>query len=238
MFSVAESQTSFQSGDKDIRLDCYVPEADDQRFPTIIGLYGFGGSHATMSEPARMLARQGFAVYVLHYFDRTGLVEREKSAVIVNFPVWMKTIWDGISFLERQPAVDPTRIGVIGFSLGGYLAVCSAAIDPRIKAVTEFFGGFPKEMKLFMRRLCPMLILHGEDDPIIPVSEAYHLQEILERKEMPYEMKIYPGVGHGFEGEAWADARLRTLGFLKQYLGNINASQPHTGNGTSGPESA
>jgi len=219
MFSISTSQASFVSGGKDIRLDCFLPENNGRRFPAILALYGFGGGHATMSEPARQLAAQGFAVYVLHYFDRTGLVEPEKAALVRYFPVWMKTLWDAVSFVERQPQVDATRVGLIGFSLGGYLAVCNAVIDPRIQAVVEFFGGMPKEMKLFMRRLCPMLILHGEADPIIPVAEAYHLKEVLERKGIPCEMQIYPGAGHGFDGEEWSDAKLRSLAFMRRYLG-------------------
>ena len=219
-----QSQLSYESGGKSIRLDCYLPQNDGRRFPTVVGLYGFGGGHFSMAEPATQLADQGFAVYILHFFDRTGPIEPEKSALIMNFPLWMKTLWDAVSFIEQQPAVDPTRIGLIGFSLGGYLAVCGAAIDPRIKAVVEFFGGLPKEMKLFMRRLCPMLILHGESDPIIPVSEAYHLQEVLQRKNIPYEMQIYPGVGHGFIGETWVDAKVRSLGFLRKYLCETNGT--------------
>ena len=73
-------------------------------------------------------------------------------------------------------------------------------------------------MKLFMRRLCPVLILHGEADSTIPVEEAYHLQQVLEQKRIPYEMQIYPGAGHGFSGDVWRDAGLRTLGFLKKHL--------------------
>jgi carboxymethylenebutenolidase len=224
-----QSQISFESGGKDIRLDCYLPETNG-KLPTVIALYGSGGDHLGMSGPAGQLAERGFAVYVLHYFDRTGAVEIEKSALVRHFPVWMKTLWDAVGFVEQQASVDPSRIGLIGFSLGGYLAVCGAAIDPRVRAVVEFFGGLPKEMKLFMRRLCPMLILHGENDPIIPVAEAYHLQGVLQRKNIPYEMQIYPGVGHGFDGEAWADAKVRSLGFLRKYLSETNASPVTPGN--------
>jgi carboxymethylenebutenolidase len=132
----------------------------------------------------------------------------------------MKTVWDAISYVEQQPAVDPSRIGLLGFSLGAYLSLSDAAIDKRIKVVVEFFGGLPKEMKLFMRRLCPVLILHGEADPTVPVQEAYHLKDVLEKKGIAYEMQIYPGAGHGFTGEIWRDAAVRTLVFLKKHLGN------------------
>jgi dipeptidyl aminopeptidase/acylaminoacyl peptidase len=77
----------------------------------------------------------------------------------------------------------------------------------------------PKEMHLFMRRLCPVLILHGEADQTIPIEEAYQLQKLLEKKGIPYEITTYPGAGHGFEDETiWRDAGLRSLRFLQKYL--------------------
>lgn len=172
-----------------------------------------------MGEPASMLAAQGFVVFVLHYFDRTGTTQvTDKPTIMRNFPAWGKTVWDAISHIEQLPQVDSTRIGLLGFSLGAYLALSVASVDPRVKAVVEFFGGFPKEMKFFMRRLCPVLILHGEADATVPVREAYDLQTLLEKKAIPYEMKIYPGAGHGFDNDVWRDAGNRSLQFLRKFL--------------------
>src|SRR5580704_4352222 len=218
MYSITQSQLSFESGGKDIRLDCFLPSGNGQRFPAVIGLHGSGGGYASMGEPATLLAAQGFAVYVLHYFDRTGTTETDRAVIFRHFPVWMKTLWDSVSFVPRQPHVDAERIGLLGFSLGAYLSLSQAAIDSRIRAVVEFFGGLPKEMKFFMRRLCPTLILHGEADSTIPVQEAYDLRDLLEKKQIPYEMQIYPGIGHGFPGDTWQDGSQRTLAFFQKYL--------------------
>jgi carboxymethylenebutenolidase len=219
MLPITQSRSSFTSGGQSIPCDVYLPEANGRRYPAIIGLHGSGGGHATMSDPAAMLAAQGFAVYVPHYFERTRTTGfADKQTAIRHFPAWGKTVWDAITHVERQPHVDAHGIGLVGFSLGAYLALSVAAVDQRVHAVVDFFGGFPKEMKLFMRRLCPTLILHGDADPTVPVAEAYHLQEMLEKKAIPYEMQIYPGAGHGFSGEIWQDARLRTLAFLQKYL--------------------
>jgi carboxymethylenebutenolidase len=127
-------------------------------------------------------------------------------------------VWDAISHIDQLPSVDAQRIGLLGFSLGAYLALSVASVDPRVKAVVEFFGGFPKEMKFFMRRLCPVLILHGEADATVPVQEAYDLQALLEKKGMPYEIMIYPGAGHGFANDVWRDAGKRSLHFLRKFL--------------------
>ena len=219
MFNVNQSQLSFESGGEQIRLDCYAPGANGQRFPAVIGLHGSGGGYPVVAVPARMLAAQGIAVYVLHYFDRTGTEwVSDRATILRHAPAWMKTVWDSISFVSRQPHVDSERIGLLGFSLGAYLSLGIASIDNRVKAVVDFFGGFPREMKLFMRRFCPVLILHGDADQTVPVSEAHQIAEIAERKRVPYEMKIYPGVGHGFASDVMLDAAQRTLRFLQQYL--------------------
>jgi carboxymethylenebutenolidase len=223
MLAVNPASIVFESGGQAIACDAFVPSArNGERFPAVIGLHGSAGGHATMADPAALLAAQGFAVYVVHYFDRTGTTGvADKQTAVRNFPAWGKTVWDSISYVAGRPEVDAERIGLLGFSLGAYLALSVAAVDSRVKAVVEFFGGMPREMKLFIRRLCPTLILHGDGDPTVPVSEAYHLQQLLEKKATPYEMQIYPGAGHGFNGEIWQDAKLRTLSFLQKYLVNI-----------------
>jgi carboxymethylenebutenolidase len=218
MPTIAQAPLVFESGGKSIRLDAYLPENPSTPLPAVIALYGAGGNVSGMERYAGVLAAQGFAVYLLHYFDRTGTEFADKQVIFRNFPLWMKTLWDAISFVEKQPQVDAQRIALLGFSLGAYLSLATSAIDPRVKIVVEFFGGMPKEMKLFMRRLCPVLILHGEDDTTVPVEEAYNLQKLLEKKNILYEIKIYPKVGHGFETETWKDAGQRSLQFLQKHL--------------------
>jgi dienelactone hydrolase len=215
---ISQSQLTFQSGNKPIRLDVYLPKSTE-KLPAVVALYGSGGGVEGMNEPATMLAAQGFAVFVLHYFDRTGTTQvADKQTIFRNYPAWGKTVWDAISHIEQHPQVDAKRIGLLGFSLGAYLALSVASVDPRVKAVVEFFGGMPKEMRFFMRRLCPVLILHGEADPTVPVQEAYDLQNLLEKKEIPYEIKIYPSAGHGFRNGDWRDAGMRSLQFLRKCL--------------------
>jgi carboxymethylenebutenolidase len=219
MPAISQSELTFQSGGKPIRLDAYLPATPDAPLPAVVALHGAGGNVSGMEQYAGTLAAQGFAVYLLRYFDRTGTESADKPTILRNFPLWMKTLWDAISFVETQPHVDGKRIALLGFSLGAYLSLANSAIDPRVKAVVEFFGGMPKEMHLFTRRLCPVLILHGEADQTIPVEEAYQLQRLLEKKGIPYEIKTYPGAGHGFEDETiWRDAGLRSLQFLRKYL--------------------
>jgi len=89
---ITQSQLSFDSGGKTIRLDAYLPAGNGASFPAVVALYGAGGGVEGMGKPAALLAEQGFAVYVLHYFDRTDTKFADKATALRNFPVWMKTL--------------------------------------------------------------------------------------------------------------------------------------------------
>ena len=220
VYSVSELSVSFVSGGKTIAIDCFIPGSDQgpSRFPAVIALHGSGGGHDTLGETARPLAEQGFCVYVPHYFDRTGTVEAQMPAMFLNFPLWMKTLWDVVSLVAQQPAVDGERIGVLGFSLGAYLALSLGSIDARVKAVAEYFGGLPREIRPFIRRLPPTLILHGDADTVVPVAEALSLEQALKERKVSYELEIYPGEGHHFNAEIRAKADARMHAFFQKHF--------------------
>ena len=211
-----ELQLSFLSGGKTIALDCFLPETKPH--PAILALHGSGGGHDTLAETARPLAHLGFAVYIPHYFDRTGTTEAQMPEMFLNFSLWMKTLWDAVSLIAQQPTVDPQKIGALGFSLGAYLALSLGGIDKRIKAVAEYFGGLPKEIRPFLRQLPPTLILHGDADPVVPVAEAYSLQKLLQDRNVPHEIEIFPNETHHFTSRIRAEADARMQAFFKTHL--------------------
>jgi dienelactone hydrolase len=214
---VSISNTAFQSAGKPITVQQFLPVAPG-RYPTLLALHGSGGiREGWADQPARLLAGQGYSVFVVHYFERTGTLRADRDTTLRNFADWMRTIGDGITFATNNAFVDPNRIGLLGFSLGAYLSLGVASVEVRVKAVVDFFGGMPEELQGF-QRMPPVLILHGEEDRVVPVSEATKLQQLLERAGTPYEIKLYPGAGHGFNGLQLMDAGRRTVQFLNKYL--------------------
>lgn len=126
----------------------------------------------------------------------------------------MAVVQDAMTHIGTYASVD-RRISLLGFSLGGYLAVSVAATDSRVKAVVEFFGGLPNELAANAHAMAPILILHGDADRVVPVAEEHKLQDVLKRTGSTYEIKIYSGVGHGFSGLTMFDSAQRTLAFLR-----------------------
>jgi carboxymethylenebutenolidase len=143
------------------------------------------------------------------------------------FLAYIKTLNDATRYIAAQPEIRNKGIGVVGFSLGGYLALALAEEErshppplrsPEIKAVVEFFGGMPGFAEERLTTMPPVLILHGEDDDVVPVSNAYELETLLKNKAVPYEIKIYPHQGHSFSGDAVEDSKKRTVSFLSAHF--------------------
>ena len=110
--------------------------------------------------------------------------------------------------------MDTKRIALLGFSLGGFLATALAAQDKRISAVVEVAGGLPKYGIPKVEQLPPTLILHGDADNRVPVTEAHDLETVLKRLGTPYEKEILEGQGHFFQGMAQFQALSKIATFL------------------------
>jgi dienelactone hydrolase len=217
---VKESRSSFTSEGKTIPVEQYEPDKPG-RYPAVVLLYGAGGMTIggdSFQSYARELARNGYVVYLPHYFEMTGTVFAKLEDDEKYFAIWMSTIADAVAYAGKQPDVDAQRIGVMGFSLGAYLSLSVATVDPQVKAVVEFFGGLPEFFAKQLKTMPPTLILHGDADPLVPVKEAYTLETLFKQKKITYEIKIYSGQKHGFTGAADDDARQRVRGFLDKNL--------------------
>lgn len=78
----------------------------------------------------------------------------------------------GLTFLQQQPEIDGTRLGVYGHSMGGKLTVMTAAMDNRVKAAVPSCGGIsdhPTEARMqssmYQQRLiCPVMFLNPVND--------------------------------------------------------------------------
>jgi dienelactone hydrolase len=103
----------------------FFAPADGKRHAAIVVLGGSeGGLH---DDQARLLAEHGFAALALAYFGVDPLPAKLRA-----IPV--ETVSRGIDWLVARPEVDGTRIGLLGTSKGGELALLAASREPRIRA--------------------------------------------------------------------------------------------------------
>ncbi|ABF40176.1 dienelactone hydrolase [Candidatus Koribacter versatilis Ellin345] len=194
----------------------------------MLALHGSGGfANLNYNEFAHMLADRGFAVFVPHYFDATGTTWAYPQEIREHHRRWIGVISDAIEWAGQQEFADASSVGIVGFSLGAYLGLTLSAMRPGVRAVVDYFGGMPDEIIAEMKHCPAVLILHGDRDLTVRVTEAFKLESLLKSRKVPHEMKIYKGAGHGFRGLDMLDAAQRTYFFLRKHLhDSANFSEP------------
>ncbi len=226
-----EKRNSFTSGGKTIAVETFQTPGSGPR-PAVLMLHGADGLgyNTQYREGARSVAAAGYQVHLVHYLDRTGERRASFATLFQNFMPWMNTVQDALGFAATYPGVDAGRIGIVGISLGAALGLAVSSTDKRVKTLVTYFGPLPEGAIATTSRLPPTLVLHGSADHIVPVANAYAVEALLRQQNVPHEVKVYPGQGHGFRGAAEKDATQRALAFLRRHLvGNDAAPLPMGG---------
>jgi dienelactone hydrolase len=136
----------------------------------------------------------------IYHLHGTAALERGYNVVVFEGPgqptvrrdqdigfthEWEKVVTPVVDFLSRQPEVDMSKLGLLGYSLGGLLCLRAAAFEPRIAAVFAIDG-----------------IYDFSDTPIVRALErTRHLEEVSAVQAFMSDIKIPTSfrwaLGHG-----------------------------------------
>ena len=110
---------------------CLVDNSGKKR-PLLIIHSGFDGTGEELYfEIARLAVKRGFNCLL---FEGPGQGEMIRVQKIPFRPDWENVVTPVVDYALKLPETDPQRIGLIGFSMGGYLAPRAVAFEHRIKA--------------------------------------------------------------------------------------------------------
>lgn len=109
----------------------YLPTPSNRKPPVVIRLNGFPGysPEVERSRFASSLVEQGIAMFA---FDYPGVRD---STGIFDYYAGQESINEIVTAVASSNFIDPARIGLLGESFGGAMAICHAARDPRIQAL-------------------------------------------------------------------------------------------------------
>jgi dipeptidyl-peptidase-4 len=199
------------------------------RYPVIVYVYGGPmGQNVTNEWSAgfnEILAREGFIVFTI---DNRGTGFRGTA---FDAPIYRRMgeveVRDqmvGVDYLNALDFVDPTRIGVWGWSYGGYMTLMSLFKKPDVFAAgvsgapvtdwtlydthyTERYLGTPQNnadgyeasgvFPYTENLAAPLLLIHGMADDNVLFTNSTKLMKALQEDGRPFDVMTYPGSKHG-----------------------------------------
>jgi dienelactone hydrolase len=203
----------FESAGRQIAYDIYGPQSTG---PVIIMLHGAGGPDAALyRHMAEDLAAQNkYSVLFLHYFDATDTFRASPE----NYAAWERTVADLVEECGKNSQWSRRKVAILGFSLGASVALAAGSQMLPVSAVAEWYGSLPDEFFYQLKGMPPLLILHGQHDDNIPVSNAQQLIQLCKMKNFRCESHIYANQAHGFMPPDYDDAVKRTVDFFSRYV--------------------
>jgi len=202
-------ELSVTSGSDSLRVSRYAAGTAGKRSAVIV-LHGSRGIELrarAYERYADALLAKGIDAYFLRYMTnsdaaaldlKTSTQESRKTYDTGRYRGWSDTVSATVTtILGRSDSSG--RVGLLGFSLGGFIAANTAARDARIAALAVLYAGMPEAMARRVKHLPPTIELHGEADRNVSIANGKKLIELARSVGAEAEFVPYPDKPHGFD---------------------------------------
>lgn len=183
--------------------------------PAMVILHGSGGiTEGREQRYVDLFASLGVAAFVVDYYTPRGVTAETPYGMKTMAATEVDVIADAyaaLSFLQGHPAIDPERIGVIGFSYGGMAT--RYTMDDRLKDLLapdapgfalhiDTYGPCHQDTGHWGVTGAPYLAVYGDNDNSVDPAACAVVQERLRENGAPVEVLIIEGAGHAWENSA------------------------------------
>jgi carboxymethylenebutenolidase len=188
-------ETVFPTSDGTMPAVLTLPDEAEGPVPGLLMIYEIFGMSDEMRRVARDLAAEGYAVLIPDLFARGRVralcVAATMRTMVTGSGAAMDDLEAARRWLADRPEVDGTRLGTIGFCMGGSFALLLARTG--LYKVSAPFYGRPPDLP----RSCPVVASFGGRD-LGMRGAPEKLTADLDAAGVPHDVKVYPDAGHSF----------------------------------------
>lgn len=203
----------------------------DGKGPGVVVLQEYWGLVDHIKHIANRFAKEGFTALapdLYHGKKATSPDEAGKMFMALNIADAEKTLRGAIQRLLTDSSCASKAVGVVGFCMGGQLALYAASTNPdQVSAVVDFYGVHPNVHPPLEKLKAPVLGIFAEKDKSVNPGVVSSLSRQLDKLGKAHEFHTYKGREHAFfndtrpnvyDAHDAADAWQKTINFFRQHL--------------------
>lgn len=215
---------------KDRRIDAYLAVPRSGKGPGVMVLQEWWGLNENVKKICDRFAEAGYAALapdLYHGQSASGPDEAGRLMMALNIEESARDLVAASEFLLSNHATQSKKIAVIGFCMGGQLALFSASLTENIGAVADFYGIHPNVQPDFSKVKAPILGIFAENDTFVNAEVVKKLEANLHAAGVKTDFETFKNVGHAFfndsrpevyNAEAAHKAWEKTLDHFKKYI--------------------
>ncbi len=202
---------------------------DDAKHPGLVLIQEWWGIEPHIQDLAQKFATEGFVVAIPDLYHGKIATEPDDATRMVmmlrqNVDKAAQEIIGALDSVKALPNVDPKKIGLIGFCMGGFIAYTVASRYPDLAAIVAFYGaGYDPTPEEVAKVNAPVLAIYGSQDHSVPPEQIQKVERLYRDQGKDITVKVYDA-GHAFinpmhgagNEQAAAEAWPLAVNFLKE----------------------
>jgi carboxymethylenebutenolidase len=197
---IVSMHAAYRSGKEVVDGFLSRPTAGDPR-AAIVLVHGYRGLDDGQRAVTRRFADEGFVCLSPDLFHGKTYHTLEDCALkktSLDIPRAVANIVDSVPYLRKLPWVGGKKIAVLGFCMGGGLALYAVAQSRAFAAGVIYYQSLFPDPQDLKGIAAPLLCHYGTDDPGTTKTEIEMFRESLDRFKVKHEIEMYQGAGHAF----------------------------------------
>ena len=227
--TVTSQRVRYPSGSETVSGYLVAPTTSGKH-PSIIVIHEWWGLNDWVKEQARKFANLGYVTLAVDLYRGKSTADPEEAHELMRgLPEdrGLRDLKAAFSYLAARPDVEPSKIGVVGWCMGGGYAILLAQNEPKLAACAVNYGALPTDPQNIAKIKAPVLGNFGADDRGITPKDVNAFVASMNGDGKAVDVKIYDGAGHAFENpnnkagyrpEAAKNAWSRMVAFFKANL--------------------
>jgi dienelactone hydrolase len=239
MSKIKTEVVEYKQGDTALEGFLAYDDANTKPRPGVLLIHDWMGVSGYAESRAKQLAELGYVAFAADIYGKgvrpadakeaAGLAGKYKG----DRALYRERLKAGLAQLTSNKLVAPGEVAAIGYCFGGTGVLELARSGANVKGVVTFHGGLSTPTPGDAKNIkCPVLVLHGADDPFVKPDEVAAFRKEMADANVKYEFVAYPGAVHSFtrpdagsdnsKGAAYNEAAdKKSWAAMKKFFGEI-----------------